>query len=83
MLLSYYPPAKIVRKLQTKETAPFNVCPGFYRLSGNKLHLTLDSEGEECRQIRNKFLRRDENTERKTTYNMVWLILLINIIKNR
>ncbi|XP_025413927.1 F-box only protein 9 isoform X2 [Sipha flava] len=71
MLLSYHPPAKIVRKLQTNETAPFNVCPGHYRLSGNKLYLTLDSEGEECRRTRNKYVFCNENSERKTTYNMI------------
>lgn len=62
MVLSYNPPAKIVRKLQTKEKAPFNVCPGHYRLSGNQLFLTLNSW--------------EDNTQRKTTYNMVCYFLL-------
>lgn len=75
MVLSYNPPATIVRKLQMKERAPFNVCPGHYRLSGNQLFLTLDSPDKERDQEFNKKIGREDNTQRKTTYNMVWYFL--------
>jgi len=44
MVLSYNPPYKIVRKLKAREKATFYVSPGHYRLSGEQLFLTLDSE---------------------------------------
>ncbi|XP_025207220.1 F-box only protein 9 isoform X2 [Melanaphis sacchari] len=71
MVLSYNPPSKIVRKLQTREKAPFNVCPGHYRLSGKQLLLTLDSEDKERDRELNRKLGWEDNTQRKTTYNMV------------
>lgn len=71
MVLSYNPPYKIVRKLQTREKAPFNVSPGHYRLSGKQLFLTLDSEDRERDREFNKKYGFECNTERKTTYNMV------------
>lgn len=71
MVLSYNPPSKIVRKLHTRENAPFNVCPGYYQLSGNQLFLTLDSEDNERQQELNKKIGWEDNTQRKTTYNMV------------
>ncbi|XP_060875795.1 F-box only protein 9 isoform X2 [Metopolophium dirhodum] len=71
MVLSYNPPYKIVRKLQTREKAPFNVSPGHYRLSGTQLFLTLDSEDKERDREFNKKYGWEDNTERKTTYNMV------------
>ncbi|KAL4090341.1 hypothetical protein QTP88_025199 [Uroleucon formosanum] len=71
MVLSYNPPYKIVRKLQTREKAPFNVSPGHYRLSGKQLFLTLDSEDRERDREFNKKYGWECNTERKTTYNMV------------
>jgi len=72
MVLSYNPPSKIVRKLQTREKAPFNVCPGHYRLSGKQLFLTLDSEDKERDREFNRKFGWEDNTQRKTTYNMVW-----------
>lgn len=69
MVLSYYPPAKVVQKLITRERAPFNVCPGKYRLLGNKVFLTLDSV-EKHVEVSKKCGWEDE-TQRKTTYNMV------------
>lgn len=72
MVLSYNPPYKIVRKLQTREKAPFNVSPGHYRLSGKQLFLTLDSEDKERDREFNRKYGWEDNTERKTTYNMVW-----------
>lgn len=71
MVLSYNPPYKIVRKLQTREKAPFNVSPGHYRLSGKQLFLTLDSEDKERDREFNRKYGWEDNTERKTTYNMV------------
>lgn len=76
MVLSHNPPAKMVRKLQTREKAPFNVCPGRYRLSGNQLFLKLDSIDKERDQEINKKFGWEDNTQRKTTYKMVCYFLL-------
>lgn len=77
MVLSHNPPAIIVRKLQMKEKGPFNVCPGHYRLSGNQLFLTLDSPEKERDQEFNKKNGWEDNTQRKTTYNMVCYFLFL------
>lgn len=69
MVLSYNPPAKVVRKLKTKERAPFNVCSGGYRLLENKLFLTLNSADDHHVEMNKKCSW--EDTQRKTTYNMV------------
>lgn len=73
MVLSYNPPNKIVRKLQTKEKAPFDVCSGNYQLSGNRLFLTLNNKNIKCEL---KITGREENTQRhtitKTTFKMVF-----------
>lgn len=64
MLLSYHPPAFVLPDLRSIETAPSNACPGHYRLSGNKLYVTL-VDGEQKDQIKL------QSAPRKTTFNMV------------
>lgn len=61
--------------LQTREKAPFHVCPGHYRLSGNQLFLTLYSEDKEREREINKKISWEDSSQRKTTYNMVCYFL--------
>ncbi|VVC27083.1 Hypothetical protein CINCED_3A005270 [Cinara cedri] len=82
MVLSCYPPAKVVRKLQTIENTPTYICTGFnnicrghYKLSGNQLTLKLES----CDRLNNK-INCENVTKRKITYNMVRDYLSKNII---
>lgn len=79
MVVSNNPPAKIVRKLQLKEKLPFNVCTGYYQLSGNQLFLRLDKERD---WEFNKKVCWENNTQRKTTYNMVCYCSKHGIHKN-
>lgn len=74
MVLSHNPPSKILRKLQTREKAPFNVCSGHYQLSGNQLFVTLYNEDNDRQQEINKKIGWKDNTQRKTTYKMVLTI---------
>lgn len=71
MELSPSPPAKIVRKLKTRETAPYGVCPGLYQLSGNKVFLTLNNDIKDREKAFKKLNKGEECSLRKTTYNMV------------
>lgn len=80
MVLSHNPPSKILHKLQTREKAPFNVCPGHYQLSGNQLFVTLDSEDNDRQQEINKKIGWKDNTQRKTTYKMVCHVETLNIV---
>lgn len=73
------PPNVIVRKLKTREKAPFNVSPGFYQLHGNKVYLTLDSEDHKRPETMRKY-GYEQDPKRKTIYRIVCIKTFIKPI---